>query len=437
MSPRCSRCRTPVPSDLVDRRTKAGRSLWWAAGLVLCPGVAIAGYFALAIPQEEARPPAELQEAAVDQDEVAKVLLKDMVDALTTGSKADARDLAVRGDKAAARELVEMHGNVRRLGITDLSLRYVDENASQDASISPRLPTRAWVGDVQARWRMRGHDGADSVMKVTMTLRETRDGAAFVSVRDDYGSTAPLWFLDRLAVERSRGFLVMVAGDDVGQYGELAEQAAIDVRKVLPFWRGSLVVEAPDSERILDRVLNSEDGSHGAIAAVTTPVDGSSEDGAPVHIFVNPPVFGRLGEQGAQIVMSHEAAHVALEAATASMPIWLIEGFADYVALADVDLPVEVTASQILERVKIDGVPGRLPGPDDFESRNTALGASYEAAWLACRLIGEKYGEARLIRFYERSDRDSGTGDAFRDILGTTEAEFTAEWRDYLASLVD
>ena len=55
---------------------------------------------------------------------------------------------------------------------------------------------------------------------------------------------------------------------------------------------------------------------------------------------MNPPVFEPLGPQGAQIVMSHEAAHVATDAAASSMPTWLLEGFADYVALAHVDLPV-------------------------------------------------------------------------------------------------
>ena len=37
--------------------------------------------------------------------------------------------------------------------------------------------------------------------------------------------------------------------------------------------------------------------------------------------------------------MSHEAVHVATEAARSTMPLWLLEGFADYVALRDVDLP--------------------------------------------------------------------------------------------------
>ena len=109
-------------------------------------------------------------------------------------------------------------------------------------------------------------------------------------------------------------------------------------------------------------MLGSETGSYGGIAAVTTTVDGSLSPQAPVHIFVNPRVFDPLGARGSQIVMSHEATHVATGAAVSSMPTWLLEGFADFVALDHVDLPVSVTASQILARVRKSGPPAHLPG---------------------------------------------------------------------------
>jgi len=135
-------------------------------------------------------------------------------------------------------------------------------------------------------------------------------------------------------------------------------------------------------------------------------------------------------------VLSHEATHDATGVASnTTLPPWLLEGFADYVALHHVNLPVTVTASQILAEVREDGPPAHLPGKAEFDTANTALGASYESAWLACRLIGEKYGEQRLIAFYRQSARDSSTDRAFREVLGTSEAAFTAQWRDYLRRL--
>jgi len=182
-------------------------------------------------------------------------------------------------------------------------------------------------------------------------------------------------------------------------------------------------------------MLGADANAYQAIAAVTTTVDGSSNLSSPAHILVNPTVLGRLSPGGAQIVMSHEATHVATSAATSSMPMWLLEGFADYVALAHVDLPVTTTASQILARVRTTGPPRHLPEAPDFDPASKALGTSYEAAWLACRLIGESYGERKLIAFYEAVDGGLSADAGFKQFLDTDQRAFTSRWRDYLRRL--
>ncbi|RYU09611.1 hypothetical protein [Nocardioides iriomotensis] len=432
---------TPAPR----RRRKAGRSRRWATGLVLCVLAAAVSYWVLSRPETAVLPRPGDSAAPRTREDAAAGLLADLTTALETGSRADVEALAAPGDRDAVRELAALQGNVQRLGVRDLEMRYVDENAGRTvAGVAPPLRKRAWVGDVALSWGLDGFDGGDSRMEVTMTFAGTEDGAAFVTARGDYGRAAPLWMLERLAVRRSSQALVMVAagatgagpgGRGVASYHALADRAVVDVRKVFPRWQGPLVVEVPSSQDELARALGSEQTAYSSIAAVTTPVDGSSGADSPIHIFVNPPVFGPLGEQGAQIVMSHEAAHVATKAAASSMPTWLLEGFADYVALAHVDLPVEVTASQIIAQVQDQGAPPTLPGASEFETENTTLGASYESAWLACRLLAEQYGEKKLLAFYERADQDGSTKAAFRDVLGTDERAFTESWRDYLEGL--
>jgi hypothetical protein len=133
--------------------------------------------------------------------------------------------------------------------------------------------------------------------------------------------------------------------------------------------------------------------------------------------------------------MSHEATHVATGAAVSSMPTWLLEGFADFVALDHVDLPVSVTASQILAQVRRHGPPSHLPGRTEFDPQNHSLGASYEAAWLACRLLGERYGERRLIAFYRASDLAGSTAGPFHALLHTDLRAFTRAWRHDLRRL--
>ncbi len=401
---------------------------------MLCVVAALTGYAAVSGLEGAALPDRDrAQRISSGREDAAAELLDRLAGDLVDGSPSDLRRLAAPGDAASLRQLREMRANVRRLRIADLTLRYLDEQAAQRPAVAPRLARRAWVGQVQVRWRLGGVERDGSEMAVDMTFLQTPRGAAFVSARGDHGDAAPLWLLEELSVRRTGASVVMATSTaGLRGYGRLAGRAVRDVRKVFPRWRGTLVVEVPAGQHELGRVLGVDGRSYRSIAAVTAAVDGSSAGDSPVHIFVNPPVFGPLGERGGQIVMSHEAAHVATGAATSAMAPWLLEGFADYVALADVDLPVQVTASQVIARTRADGVPRRLPGPRDFEADDADLGASYEAAWLACRLLAETYGEQRLIAFYRRADRDGEPGKAFSEVLGTSERAFTVQWRRYL-----
>jgi len=371
------------------------------------------------------------------QDDAAAALVEKLADRLARGTRSEVLALAAPGRAAARAELADLYANVRSLRIQDLSLRYVDDEPGRlDAAAERRLGGRAFVADVQLGWRVAGYDPHVAREDTTLTLARTAHGAGFVTARGDYGKHVPLWMLDRLRVRRTPHTLVMAApGAPLARFGGLADQAVRDVHKVLTSWRGRLVVEVPRDQRELNLVLGSSDHTYDEIAAVTTTSDGSDRASAPSHVFVNPPVFEPLGTRGSQIVMSHEATHVATGAATVTMPTWLMEGFADFVALDHVNLPVDVTASQILAQVRKHGVPPHLPGKAEFDPSDPRLGASYEAAWLACRLIGERYGEQKMIAFYRQASRDGSTDAAFHDVLGTTEPAFTASWRRYLHGL--
>jgi hypothetical protein len=117
------------------------------------------------------------------------------------------------------------------------------------------------------------------------------------------------------------------------------------------------------------------------------------------------------------------------------MPLWLLEGFADYVALRGVDLPVSTTAGQIIDRVREDGPPESLPGSAEFDTTTTHLGATYESAWLACRLLADRGGQAALVRLYLRVRDGATIGSALQREFGLTEAELTQLWQELLTDL--
>ena len=76
----------------------------------------------------------------------ARTLLGGLTDALEHGSAADVRALAAPGDRAAARELETLRANVRSLRITDLSMRYVDEDGGRVADQQQRSVRRPGLG---------------------------------------------------------------------------------------------------------------------------------------------------------------------------------------------------------------------------------------------------------------------------------------------------
>ncbi|WP_166140420.1 hypothetical protein [Nocardioides ochotonae] len=348
------------------------------------------------------------------------------------------RAVGERQDPGAGPEdVAHIVANARRLRVTDFSLRYIDATAPADDE-------GRWRAAVEATWRFAGFDTEVARAELEVALRSApsspsgpsfRDGVVIESVGG--AGRAPLWLATAVQVRRTPETLVLVAAsaDDAPRYAALARAAVPVVRRVLPSWRPRLVVEVPASSRDLDRALGAEPGTYAGIAAVTATVDGSRDRGAPTHVLVNPEEYDRLRRSGAQVVMSHEAVHVATGVATSSMPLWLLEGFADYVALRDVDLPVSTTGAQIVRQVRERGAPRALPDVRAFDVANGGLGAVYESAWLAAVVLAERAGEAGLVEVYE-SVRDGEDLDAVLDrIAGWDVDALTTAWRERLRDL--
>src|SRR6187200_3241216 len=120
----------------------------------------------------------------------------------------------------------------------------------------------------------------------------------------------------------------------------------------------------------------------------------------------------------------------------ARLPLWLLEGFADYVALRGVGLPPSTIAVRLLSRVHDQGPPHRLPRAAAFGAASASLGRAYQEAWLACRLIAARFGQAALVRLYHRSMR-VGLRPALQQVLHIDRQRLTRLWRANLERLAD
>ena len=370
-----------------------------------------------------------------DPAAAATALFAELEELLVAGDPSGVGSLTSPDDRAAQRELAAITANARALKVADLGLRYVAE-ADLELPAEADLGTAPFVVEARLTWRFRGVESSPSSSEVPVVLSWLDGEAVFESARLTEGYRVPLWFIDRVSVRRTPDTLVLATRPRRARVLQRQALAAVQtVRRTIPAWREPLVVEEPASEAQFEAAsgLSAQDAK--AIAAVTTSTDGSGLAGSPVHIYLNAQVFGPLGPQGQQIVVSHEAAHVALGAATSQVPLWLSEGIADYVALVDTRLPVAVLAAQIRRLVRTSGPPSDLPASPEFDGANRDIGAWYEAAWLAAQLIAQQHGQAALLDFYRSVDRTGDVDRAFRSVLGTTERAFVRDWRDRLVSL--
>lgn len=400
------------------------------AGLSLCLLVA-AGLLAWTVVDDDtyvAPTPTAAARPEVDPAG-ATATLAAFEDAVRAGDAEAARALAPADDEAAGDLLAALVDNADRLRVDDFTLRYVDDQGAPAAD-------GAWTAAVDATWRFRGFDPTASSAEVRARLVGEGDRVALAGFGGS-GGLEPVWLSGPVEVRRTPRTLVLVDGSaaDADRYAARAEAAVPVVRRVLPDWRRGLVVEVPGSSADLERALGADPGSYDQIAAVTTSADGSQVPDASVHVFANPDVFGGLRRTGAQVVMSHEATHVATGAWDSGTPLWLLEGFADYVALRDTDLPDEQAAAQIIKQVRRDGPPSDLPDARAFGDRTPRLGATYESAWLAARLVAREAGEDALVRFYRAVDRGRPIEEALPATAGLTLDQLTDDWRAELTEL--
>ncbi len=325
----------------------------------------------------------------------ASAALAAFVSGLDARDAAALTELAPDGEPGSEEVLAGIAANSESLDLRAVSARYVDQVGTVAADGS-------WSAVAEVGWQVDG-DSSPSQADVVVTFAPDDEGLGIVSFGGSERGRAPLWLRGELTVARAPGVLVMVDGarSEAEATVERVTRGITVVRRVLPAWREPVVVEVPASAAALDETLGAAPGTYAGIAAVTAAAGSSTEGDAPVHVFVNPEVTAGLRRAGAQVVMSHELVHVATDAARGGAEPWLVEGFADYVALRDTGLPDTTTLGRAIAAVRRDGVPGALPSAADFDTRTPDLQARYEEAWLACRIIAERLGERGLVAVYD------------------------------------
>jgi hypothetical protein len=370
------------------------------------------------------------------------------------GRRAEAVRTRDRSAFAATLDRPESGFGLRQLAQFDaLATLPLDEFAYGTPEPAPALGAErvaqlgpdARVIRVTGRYRLAGYDTAAREFESYFTV--VRRGDTWRLADDtDGGTQTQLWDLPSFTTVKGRSTLVVGTGPAgrLRPYAALGDLAVTRVRKVWDSgWNDRLVLVVPGTAAQMAELVGQEAGSVNQVAAVTDgPFDLRGVAGAD-RVVVNPKAFASLERLGQQVVVTHEATHVAIRATTnRPVPLWLSEGMADYVGYRDIGASRAQVAAALFDRVRAGKGPTALPAPEDFDPSHTTIGPSYNAAWLAVHRIADRWGAAALVRFYRAAatsgasgtatDPDAATSAAFESVLHTSEAAFT---RDWLASL--
>ncbi|MCX4693750.1 hypothetical protein [Streptomyces sp. NBC_01408] len=286
------------------------------------------------------------------------------------------------------------------------------------------------------RYRLAGYDAApaDSERALELAL----DGGTW-QVRSDRpapGALPQLW--DQGAVTVVRGTYALVLGS-AGQ--ETLAEVAAEADRAVPAageawprpWAGRVVVLVPGSLERMAQLLGRPAEDYRGLGAVTTGRVGAGT-GPADRVVINPEGYAELSGPGRRVVLTHEVTHVATRAATtATTPLWLSEGFADWAAYRGTSSTPEQAAPALARAVRRGELPAGLPPTEAFAFGGDpdAVARAYEGSWLACRMIAGRWGEAALVDLYERAGREPWPT-ALDEALGVDPAALTEAWQDAL-----
>jgi len=377
-------------------------------------------------------------------------------DAATSLLEARSRAILHR-DKAAFLALIDpaasrfrtrqatIFNRLSKVPFADWEYELEGEGPSLRDDQAERLPKGAFVARVLMRYTLKG---TDSPVEREQFLTLVPHDGEWLLATDEYtggGAPAPefgrdIWEVGPVTVVRGRSSLV-IGEAKASALRPFAREADLAVRDVRAVWKATWsqrpVVIVPRTQADMALIVGTSAKGLEQIAAVTTGYSAAGPTRGD-RVVINPRAWRSLQPLGRRVVMSHEVTHVATRAVTyRSVPIWMSEGFADYVAYEAVDLPVRVIAEHVLDRVRAGKGPTVLPGDTDFDASHGDIAPAYESSWLAARLIADRYGERKLVRlFIALADRDNGPADGdIRAVLGITEKKLIKDWRAYLKSL--
>jgi len=304
---------------------------------------------------------------------------------------------------------VRHDGLVRRVGVT---VRYAVAGLDTVPDAEPWIPTFVGSG---GRWLLADEESVGASQGLP------------------FGVGGLPWEARPVTVVRSAHVIAVISTEDAEiapHLVDLAERGITNVMKIRKTgWSGKVLLTAVSDQKVFDAYFEGSPDKLAQIEAVTIPrYDEVPEwnNNAQVvlsRVVFNPATLGR-GDTELQHTLTHEFTHTALGLVTSdATPRWLVEGMAEYVAYATEYVPAELPG-EYARHVSATALPGDETFYDSADN--------YTLAWLAVKLIAQKYGQAKALALYDYFHDHTDVDLGFQQVLGTSFSAFTQAWLAYL-----
>jgi len=274
---------------------------------------------------------------------------------------------------------------------------------------------------VELTTQVAGFD-TNPVSRTTGFAFVTRGGRTYLaSDRTVHGHLFPGYQPDPWDVEP---VTVVRAGNAIGVFdqGALARRqmvmtalgrAIAGVGTDLPYaWTKNVVLYAMTGSGFSAALTGTEGGDVAHLGAVTYPLDPNSS-GSDNRVLLFDDALAS-GSQGLARIVRHEVTHVALGDEAVGVPLWLIEGIAEYEGAKAVPPAQRRIPAMAIERArqKIGAMPATATFHDSDQDWH------YAVSWMACQYIVQTGGEPLLWVLLDAMNNGGlGTTDLHQDLV--------------------
>ncbi|WP_406287798.1 hypothetical protein [Embleya sp. NBC_00896] len=402
-------------------------------------------------------------EKTADKPPVTRIAVADvafMTDNRTQALKSGDADAFVAGIDPAAEELVaaqrRLFANLRLFPFTSAEFR------PPTTFIDPAEDGGPLTRDVNVVFahQVAGVDSEPVSERYTWTLSRASVDAPLLITKIVGGSTRgggnaypASWDEGELALIERPHVLLAVPVKNKAKAAAWADRAESALKKNLAVWKGPAITPqryviyvTPDRETFTRALSGSDLPNVTGVCRTLPPARPSGPDqpmaGSRITLDGSDTMFTRGDSEQQTHLIRHELGHAMVaefERGNDGAPLWVSEGFAEYLAWTDFSL-AQWYQPDARKQVNAGKFGGKLPTDADINSADGKTSSiNYHYSMLTIRYIAEKYSVAKADNFVVAVYKDSSptaVDAAIKEATGLDRDTFEANWAKYVKAKV-